>query len=193
MLGSLIAYIREKKGLSKTNISDSTGINVGHLTHIEKGERNPSSKALRDLCKALEIPYQPISYTYDKTLTEDQVRFNLIASVPYNTVPLISNIEDMIICPPSIPDASLAFVMKDDSMKSSIPKGTTVYLEFSTLPAHKEFGLFKYKDSILVRRILYRKNKIVLKADHLLTRDITIESGSELTIIGKIHVKLSEN
>ena len=74
MLGSLIAYIREKKGLSKTNISDSTGINVGHLTHIEKGERNPSSKALRDLCKALEIPYQPISYTYDKTLTEDQVR-----------------------------------------------------------------------------------------------------------------------
>ena len=189
MLGSLIAYIREKNGLSKTNVADATGINVGHLTHIEKGERNPSQKALRDICKALDVPYQPLSYTYEKELTEDQVRFNLIQSVPYNTVPLISNVDDMVICPASIPDASIAFIMKDDTMKSSVPKGSLVFVEFNSIPLHRELGLFKYGDSILVRRLVYRKNKLILKSDNLLTKDIVIENGSEVTIIGKVYVK----
>ena len=189
MLGNLIAYIREKNGLSKTNVSDATGINVGHLTHIEKGERNPSSNALKDICKALGVPYQPISYTYDKTLTEEQKQFNLIESVPYNTVPLISNIEDMVYCPASIPNASIAFKMMDDTMKSSVPKGSTVFVEFSSIPLHKELGLFIYDNQIIVRRMIYRKNKIILKSDNLLTRDITVEDGSQLTIIGKVYVE----
>ena len=189
MLGSLIAYIREKKGLSKTVVADATGINVGHLTHIEKGERNPSQKALKDICKALDIPYQPLSYTYDKELTEDQVRFNLIEAVPYDTVPLISNVEDMIICPSSVPNASLAFVMKDDSMKSSVPKGSLVFVEFNSIPLHRELGLFKYGKSILLRRLVYRKNKLILKSDNLLTKDIVVESGADFTIIGKVYVQ----
>ena len=65
MLGNLLSNIREKKGLSKTSISEVTGINVGHLTHIEKGERNPSHKALKSICSALNIPYQQLLYTYD--------------------------------------------------------------------------------------------------------------------------------
>ena len=122
-------------------------------------------------------------------MTEDQVRFNLIESVPYNTVPLVSNIDDMIICPASIPDASIAFIMKDDSMKSSVPKGTTVFVEFNSIPLHKELGLFKYGNSILVRRLIYRKNKLILKSDNLLTKDITIENGADVTIIGKVYVE----
>ena len=46
-----------------------TNINIGHLTHIEKGERNPSHKALKTLSIALDVPYQPLMYTYDKELT----------------------------------------------------------------------------------------------------------------------------
>lgn len=189
MLGNLLLSIREKKGLTKTNIADATGINVGHLTHIEKGERNPSQKALKDICRALDIPYQPLSYTYDKALTEEQVRFNLVDSIPYNTVPLVSNIMDMVICPSSIPNASIAFVMNDDSMKSSLPKGSVAFVEFNTIPLHRELGLFKYQDTVLVRRLIYRKNKLILKSDNLLTKDIVIENGSQLTIIGKIHVE----
>ncbi len=189
MLGNLLLNVREKKGLSKTNISEVTGINVGHLTHIEKGERNPSQKALRDICRALDIPYQPASYTYDKKLTEDQIRFNLIDSIPYNTVPLVNNVMDMVICPSSIPNASFAFVMNDDSMKSSIPKGSIVFVELNAIPLHREIGLFKYQDTILVRRLVYRKNKLILKSDNLLTKDIIIENGSQFSIIGKVFVE----
>ncbi len=189
MLGSLLTRIREEKGLSKTTLAEMTGINVGHLTHIEKGERKPSQNALKDICKALDVPYQPVSYTFDKQLTEEQERFKLIESVPYNTVPLVSNIEEMIVCPSSIPNASIAFKMNDDSMKTSAPKGSTVFLEFNTIPLHRELGLFKYQDSILLRKIVYRKNKVILKSDNLLVRDIVIEDNSQFLIIGKVYVE----
>ena len=189
MLGSLLAYIRESKGLSKTTLADMTGINVGHLTHIEKGERNPSQSALRDICKALEIPYQQISNTYDKKLDEDQIRFGMVSTVPYNTVPLVKNIEDMIICPTSISNAAMAFIMQEDTMKASIPKGSVAFLELNSIPAHREIGLFKYEGKFLVRRILYRKNKIILKADSLLTRDIVIErlDRTPFITVGKVY------
>ena len=56
MVGALLEQIRKDRKMSKTTLSDLTGINVGHLTHIEKGERNPSLKALISICNALKIP-----------------------------------------------------------------------------------------------------------------------------------------
>ena len=189
MLGNLLAYIREKKDVSKSAIADDTGINVGHLTHIEKGERNPSSKALRDICKSLDIPYQPMSYTFDKELTEEQKHFNLVSCIPYDTIPLVSNIKEMTFCPSSIPNASIAFIMNDDSMKSSVPKGSKVFVEFNAIPLHRELGLFQYNGDIIVRKMIYRKSKILLKSDSILSKDITIEKDDNFVIIGKVYVE----
>lgn len=47
MIGDMIAKVRKEKGMTKTELAKITGINIGHLTHIEKGERNPSHKALK--------------------------------------------------------------------------------------------------------------------------------------------------
>ena len=65
MLGSIIAKIRKDKNITKVELAKRTKINIGHLTHIEKGERNPSHKALRNICKALNVPYQTLAYMYD--------------------------------------------------------------------------------------------------------------------------------
>ena len=70
MIGDMIAKVRKEKGMAKTELAEITGINIGHLTHIEKGERNPSHKALKNICKALDIPYQQLMYTYDKQISE---------------------------------------------------------------------------------------------------------------------------
>ena len=40
MIGDMIAKVRKEKGITKTELARITGINIGHLTHIEKGERN---------------------------------------------------------------------------------------------------------------------------------------------------------
>lgn len=189
MLGHLLARIREEKQISKTDLASLTNINVGHLTHIEKGERNPSHKSLKVLCDALKVPYQPIFYTYDKDLTADQEDFELIDSIYYDKIPLISSIESYVKVPTGAPMASLAFRMNDDGMKNSIPKDTICYLEYNTIPLHKEFGLFEYNGQFIVRRILYKKNKIILKSDGLFSKDITITSSGDFSIIGKVFVE----
>ena len=51
MIGDMIAKVRKEKGMTKTELARLTDINIGHLTHIEKGERNPSHKALKNICK----------------------------------------------------------------------------------------------------------------------------------------------
>lgn len=187
MLGSLIAKIREDRNMSKTELAKMTGINVGHLTHIEKGERNPSQKALKSICDALDVPFEPLYYTYEKELTDNQKQFNLVNNIPYDKIPLISNIESLVSCPSRIPYASLAFRIPDDTMKGSLPRGTLVYLELNAIPEHKEFGLFSYNGNIIVRRLLYKKNKIVLKSDNLLSKDFTITPDDDFYIIGKIY------
>ncbi len=187
MLGSLIAKVREDKNMSKTDLAKLTGINVGHLTHIEKGERNPSQKALKSICDALNIPFEPLYYTYEKELTENQKQFELINNIPYDKIPLVTNVESLIDCPSRIPYASLAFRIQDDTMKGSLPRGTLVYLELNSIPEHKEFGLFSYNGNLIVRRMIYRKNKIVLKSDNLLSKDYSVSKEDDFYIIGKIY------
>ena len=39
MLGSMISKIRKDKNMTKVQLAKKTKINIGHLTHIEKGTR----------------------------------------------------------------------------------------------------------------------------------------------------------
>ena len=94
MIGNMISKIRKEKGITKTQLANETDINIGHLTHIEKGERNPSHKALKSICSALNIPYQQLLYTYDKTLTEEQKEYGYINHISYNQIPAISKIDE---------------------------------------------------------------------------------------------------
>ena len=78
--------MRKEKGITKTQLANQTKINIGHLTHIEKGERNHSHKALKEICTALNIPYQELLCTYDKELSEEQVEYNYIDHLTYNKI-----------------------------------------------------------------------------------------------------------
>ncbi len=188
MLGQLLARIREDRQISKTDLSTLTGINVGHLTHIEKGERKPSHKALKTICDALKIPYQPVFFTYDKEVTEEQQEFELLNSIYYDKIPLIK-IDSFVEAPREFPTAACAFKMTDEALKNSIPKDTICYLEPNTIPLHKEFGLFEYNNQFIVRRILYKKNKVVLKSDAIFAKDIDISDADTFRIIGKVFVE----
>ena len=51
MIGSILRKIRKDKNITQSQLSRNTKINVGHITHIENGERNPSYKAFKNICK----------------------------------------------------------------------------------------------------------------------------------------------
>lgn len=186
MIGDMIAKARKEKGMTKTELARLTDINIGHLTHIEKGERNPSHKALRNICKALEIPYQQLMYTYDKTINEEHESYDIVNHISYNKLLAIDNISGFIDCPSNVPSSAIALKMKDDSMETTFAKDSYIFVEFNSPLNNKDYGLFSYNDEILVRKFNTKQGKIVLKADNKSYPDIEVSNADQLYIIGKI-------
>ena len=189
MIGNMIAMIRRSKGITKTELSEITGINIGHLTHIEKGERNPSHKALRSICKALDIPFEELLHTYDKTLSIEQEKYNYLKYVPFNKVPVFSGLDDFAECPSKFENASFAYKIPDNSMEPVFKKDSKVFVEISGILDNKDYGLFNVDGKYLIRKLLYRKNGFVLRAENkdLEIEDILVPDLKKFEIIGKIY------
>lgn len=188
MIGNMISKIRKEKGITKTKLANLTEINIGHLTHIEKGERNPSHKALKSICSSLNIPYQQLLYTYDKELTEDQKNYDYIDYVSYNTIPAISKIDNYINCPSEFSNASFAYKVSDNSMAPIIKEGNYAFIEINGLLSNKDIGFFVLNDEYLIRRLIFKRGKFVLRAEDKELKDITISSSDKFQIIGKVYI-----
>lgn len=186
MLGSIIAKIRSEKKITKVELAKNTGINIGHLTHIEKGERNPSHKALKNICKALDIPYQTLSYFYDKNINEEQQRYKVLNHLSYNKILAVDSFNDFIECPANVPNSSIALKIKDDAMEPYLQKSSYGFVEFNVALNNKDVGLFKYNGEFLIRRFVIRKDKLVLRADNKIYDDIYLSEDDDFVIIGKI-------
>ena len=186
MIGDMIAKVRKEKGMTKTELAKLTEINIGHLTHIEKGERNPSHKALKNICKALDIPYQQLMYTYDKKVSEEQENYGFINHISYNKVLAVSNLQDFIDCPSDMPSASLAIKVNDSSMEPKLKEGDFAFIEFNSLLENKEVGVFDINGKILIRRFVIRRGKVVLKPDNKELEEIEVKDSNKFYIIGKV-------
>ena len=188
MIGKMIKRIRKEKGMTKTKLSELTDINIGHLTHIEKGERNPSHKTLKAICKALKIPYQPIYYTYDKKLTQEQEEYNYIKHISYDRIPLVEKLSKFVEYPVDMPNVSFAYRVLTDEMSPLIKENAIVYIEQNTTLENKEIGLFYYNGEYIVRRIKKKKESFILKADNKEIPNISITNKDDFYIIGKVYL-----
>ena len=186
MLGNMIEKIRKDKNITKVELSKRTKINIGHITHIEKGERNPSHKALRSISKALDVPYQNLMNCYDKDLQITQKKNQLLNHISYSKIPAVDNVCDLIDCPSEIQTASFAVKVPDDSMAPYLKEGTYAYIELSSPLKNKEVGLFEYDGEFFIRRFMVRKDIITLKPDNKKYDDIYVLPEQDFTIVGKI-------
>lgn len=186
MIGDIIARIRKEKKVSKTDLAKETGINIGHLTHIEKGERNPSHKALRTICKALEVPYQPLMYTYDKILSDDQQFYKAPNHISYNQVLAIDTMNSFMECPHTMPSAALAIKIPDNAMEPKLSKDVYAFVELNSPLNNRDIGVFEYDGKIIIRRFIVRRDKLVLRADNKEFEEISLFENDKFNIIGKI-------
>ena len=186
MLGSMISKIRKEQHMTKVELAKRTGINIGHITHIEKGERNPSHKALKSITTALNVPYQIITHLYDKVVTEDDKRCEMINHLSFNKVLAIDSYSNFIDCPSSATNASVALKIQDDAMEPTFKKGTYAFLELNVPLKNKEVGLFEYNGELLVRKFIIRKDDLVLRAENKKYEDINLSEDDNFTIIGKL-------
>ncbi len=186
MLGEMIAFIRKDKNLTKAGIARGTNINTGHLTHIEKGERNPSHKVLKTMCKTMGIPYRPLMYTYDKELTEEHLSYKVVSHIPYDKIPTFDALGSLIDCPASYPGASIAVKINDTSMEPKLKKDSYAYIEFNTPLDNRDIGLFSYQGQLLIRRFIIRKDGVVLRAEDKEIKDICLDPKENFYIVGKV-------
>ena len=186
MIGELISKIRQKRNITKYELARRTNINVGHIAHIENEERNPSHRALKSICRALEIPYQPLMYTYDKVFNEEQRLNKMPEHISYNKILAVSSADSFMECPVDFPSACLALKVPDNSMAPRLEEGVYAFIEFNSPIEYKDIGVFEYDGKILIRRYIIRKDALVLRADNKDFDDITLTDNSEYNIIGKV-------
>jgi len=164
MIGNMISKIREEKGMTKTELANITDINIGHITHIEKGERNPSHKTLMKICKALDVPYRQLMYTYDKSVSEEQVKYGYLDHISYDKVLAVDSVVGLINCPPEAFGASIAIKIKDNSMTPTLKLNKFAYVEFNAPLNNNDIGIFSINEDILIRRFFLRKRKNSFKS-----------------------------
>ena len=186
MLGYLLSKIRTDRKMSKTRLSELTNINIGHLSHIEKGERVPSHKALREISKALDIPYKNLMHAYDHDLNDDQIKYGAANHVLYNKIPIFGSLLGFTKCDFDTSNADFAIFINDESMSPKFALGSFVLVEQNAPLSNRDYGVFMYNDKILIRRFIIRKNDFVLRAEDPNISDIILVNSDNFYIIGKI-------
>ena len=186
MLGYLLSKIRTDRKMSKTRLSELTNINIGHLSHIEKGERVPSHKALREISKALDIPYKNLMHAYDHDLNDDQIKYGAANHVLYNKIPIFGSLLGFTKCDFDTSNADFAIFINDESMSPKFALGSFVLVEQNAPLSNRDYGVFMYNDKILIRRFIIRKNDLVLRAEDPNINDIILVNSDNFYIIGKI-------
>lgn len=186
MLGYLLSKIRTDRKMSKTRLSELTNINIGHLSHIEKGERVPSHKALREISKALDIPYKNLMHAYDHDLNDDQIKYGAANHVLYNKIPIFGSLLGFTKCDFDTSNADFAIFINDESMSPKFALGSFVLVEQNAPLSNRDYGVFMYNDKILIRRFIIRKNDLVLRAEDPNISDIILVNSDNFYVIGKI-------
>lgn len=73
-LGSKLAEIRKRKGLSQEELSIKANINLRTIQRIEKGENEPRGHTLKSLCDVLEVSIESL-LDYGKVKDINYIRF----------------------------------------------------------------------------------------------------------------------
>ena len=73
-------------------------------------------------------------------------------------------------------------------MAPIIKEGSYAFVEINGLIENRAIGLFKLNDKYLIRRLLYKKDKFILRADNKEVKDITINSRDIFQIIGRVYI-----
>ena len=73
-------------------------------------------------------------------------------------------------------------------MATLLKEGNYAYIQINGLIEHKSIGLFNLNGEFMIRRLLYKKDKFVLRADNRNIKDVTVNGKDYFQIIGKVYV-----
>ena len=71
-VGKVIAYFRQKKGMSQEILSGFADIGRSHLSAIERGERKPTLETLYRICNALDVKMSVVIQKLEEELEKEK-------------------------------------------------------------------------------------------------------------------------
>lgn len=186
MLGKIIYQERTKQKIKSKDLCAAVGIDAGHLSHIERGVRNPSKSVLAKICNELNLSY-PFMLSISQDFVEDNKgTYDVTNYVPYNKTLYTENFK-LIDCPQNIGNISLITKMKDTSMQPLIKNGALLFVQYVSSLGENDICLVLYNDEVLVREFSTSKNNIKLIPKNPSFETITISKNDEnFTIVGKV-------
>lgn len=60
-----IRHFRQEQGLQLRDLVEATGLSMGHLSHLENGNKEPSKAAMEAIAKALNKTVPEVFYPVD--------------------------------------------------------------------------------------------------------------------------------
>lgn len=186
MLGKIILEQRKNLNIKSKNLAEAVGIDPGFLTHIEKGDRNPSKSVLAKLCKELHLSYEFMISISENSLKENSVAYDATLHTPAKKVLYVDSFS-LLDCPITEENVSLIVNMNDDSMESLIEKGSLVYIHYTSVLANGDLAAVCYNGETYYRKFMCENGVITLKALNSKYSDITVNfAEDDFIIVGKI-------
>lgn len=186
MVGKIIRQERIRQKVKSKDLAAAAGVDTGHLSHIEKGIRNPSKSILAKICKELNLSYQFMLNISQNALEEDSTAYDVTTFVPYNKI-LYADSFKLIDCPENIDGVSFITKMKDDSMAPEIKKGAMIYVHYTSVVNPGDVCLVMYNGEALVRKVKMDDDKFILSATNKDFKDIVFSKDStDFNLIGTI-------
>ena len=192
MIGEVLAKIRRGKNIRSADVCKKTKLDMGHFSHIETEKRNPSIRAFKSICNAIDTPFLPLMNLFDYNLSEEQKKYKAIEHLEYNKIPAFDSISAFIPCPGNFTNVSMALKIADNSMEPLLMQNSYAFIAPNIPLNHRDIGLFLYNGEIMIKRFLIRKNNLVLKSENKEIKDIKLTEDDNFIIIGKI-VGTTEN
>lgn len=185
MVGKIIRQERIKQHIKSKDLASAIGVDNGHLSHIEKGIRNPSKPILAKICKELNLSYQFMLNVAAHAVDEESETYDVTTYVPYKKILYTENF-DLIDCPDDLREVSLVTKMNDDSMEPKIKKDSKLYVKYTSVLEPEDVCIALFNKKVVVREFSKKGEQIILKAQNKKYKNIVIESNSDFHIIGKI-------
>ena len=186
MVGKIIRQERIKQKVKSKDLAAAAGVDTGHLSHIEKGIRNPSKTILAKICKELNLSYQFMLNIAQNALEEESSAYDVTTFVPYNKVLYAENFK-LVNCPQNVDGVSLVTKMKDDSMAPEIAKGALVYVHYTSVINPGDICLVINNGETLVRKIMMDADSFTLSATNKEFGDIVVKKDSlDFNIVGTV-------
>ena len=186
MIGKIIKEERLNKNIKLSDLAKAVDIDSGFLTHIEKGERNPSRTVLSRICKELNLSYDFMLSLLENSLGETSAEYDVTKYTPAKKVLYAENLLLM-----DYPESneSISFITKmiDTSMEPQISKDDLILVKYTSLIEDGDICIAELNGKLIIRRFCNSRSGIKLQATNKSFKTISINNKTDsLNIIGKI-------